>query len=64
MTISPKSMQVLIDLKKELLSAPQSVIITLSDPPKMRKAPISKVGMRHAKAPNAYQRWKQRHNCW
>jgi hypothetical protein len=77
MTLPPRAIQALILIKSNLLSTldqnkdpksviykSQNVMITLSDPPKMRKAPISKVGMRHAKAPNAYQRWKQHRENW
>jgi hypothetical protein len=77
MTLPPRAIQALVDIKKGLLSCVnstqsqlspldegKSVMITLSDPPISRKAPISKVSMRHAKAPNAYQRWKQRHDVW
>lgn len=73
MTLSTKSINILISLKSSLLShiaststqnsEPQSVIITLSTPKK--GGSTSTTGrMRHAKAPNAYQRWKQRHDCW
>lgn len=77
MNLPPRAIQALIDIKKGLLSCVNStqsqlsplddgktVMITLSDPPISRKAPISKVMIRHAKAPNAYQRWKQHHENW
>jgi hypothetical protein len=53
-TLPPKAINVLVNLKAELLSkqAPESVIIT----PKRE----SKVVMRHARRPNAWQRSCQR----
>lgn len=33
----------------------QSVTVTLSDPPKMKKEPVSRVHMRHARSGGAFQ---------
>jgi hypothetical protein len=41
--------------------ASKSVMITLS---RGQKEGTSTTRMRHARAPNAYQRWRQRHDCW
>lgn len=74
MSLSPKAIFVLMSLKSNAAlgigststenEAPQSVNITLLDPPKSPKEPKSTVRMRHAKAPGAYQRWRQRGDCW
>jgi len=74
MTLPPKAITVLLSLKSNMLqslpststqkSEVQSVNITLLEPPKRQKEGRSTVRMRHAKAPSAYQRWRQRGDCW
>jgi hypothetical protein len=41
--------------------ASKYVMITPKEP---KNRGTSTTRMRHAKAPNAYQRWRQRHDCW
>lgn len=60
MMLPPKALQVLIDLKKELLQTKDlepSVMITPKSTPK-----VSTSTMRHARKPNAYQKMCQRHD--
>ena len=72
MGLPPKAIFVLNSIKSNLLhqlasnstqiEAPQSVIITLSEPPKRQKEVKSTVRMRHARSSNAFQRSCQRHD--
>jgi hypothetical protein len=65
--LSPKAINILANIKAELLSKqvattdvvskPQDVIITLKRP---KKEPPTTVVMRHARRPNAFQRMCQR----
>lgn len=59
-----KSLLVLSSVRDKLLkekALAESVINTLPEPKKREKTTQR---MRHAKAPNAYQRWRQKGDCW
>lgn len=66
MTLPPKALSALVDLKKELLSKidpPESVIITpKSSTSTRKKGGTSTTFMRHAKKSNGFQRSCQRHD--
>lgn len=74
MTLTPKAINVLANIKKELLAssltetspklAIPSVMITLEKPKKEPERFKSTVRMRHARPANGYQRWKQRNEGW
>lgn len=74
MNLSPKALNALVDIKKRLIQphkgpelpvlSMESVMITPVEPLKRKKRLECHSRMRHAKAPNAYQRWKQNREGW